>query len=54
MSDIVGCAILACVISVGFWVVQLITADKESESLDRILDVLKDILKQMKKGEDNE
>ena len=52
MSDIVGCAILACVISVGFWIVQLITADKESKSLDRISDILEDMLKQMEKKGD--
>jgi hypothetical protein len=54
MSDIVGCAILACVISVGFWIVQLITSDKESKSLDEISDVLKDILKQMEKRGNDE
>ena len=54
MSDIMGCAILACVISIGFWIVQLITSDKESKSLDRISDILNDMLKQMEKRGNDE
>ena len=49
MNDIISGAILACLISVGFWLVQLITAKIESKSLDRISDILEDMLKQTKR-----
>lgn len=49
MNDIIGGAILACFISIGFWLVQLINAERVSKSLDRISDILVDILKQMEK-----
>lgn len=52
MNDIVGCAILACIISVGFWVEQLIIAEREIKSLDRMSDILEDMLKRLKGEED--
>ena len=54
MSDIIFDVILACLIGVWFWLLQMIIAEKEKESLDRISDYLEDILKRMKKGEDND
>ncbi len=49
MNDIIDGAILACLISIGFWLVQLINTEREIKSLDRMSDILEDMLKQMEK-----